>query len=616
MHSSLAAEPPLGLELIANGFSNPVLVTHAPNDSNRIFVVEQVGRIKQVDLNTLTVSVFLDITSRVITGGERGLLGLAFHPDYQTNGQFYVNYSGAGVPFGRTVISRFNVSANPNIADASSEFVILTVNQPEANHNGGMIAFGPNDGFLYIGMGDGGGAGDLHGPKGNSQDTLNFLGKMLRIDVDGGSPYAIPASNPFTAPGGFPDEVWAYGLRNPWRWSFDRLTGDMYIGDVGQNLWEEIDFEPAASAGGVNWGWRLKEATHCFNPAVNCDPNGITTDPILEYLNDINTCSVTGGYVYRGCDIAALQGAYFYADFCTGEVWTIRYDGNSITDTTLHFNLGLVSSFGEDAQGEIYICDFIGGAVSKVVPVGPPDICNAPPDTFFLDIDMQAVAAPEPPSGEQAMPVDELQGVVILCSAPNTGEYFLRLMAIKDASGDLSGLVVEALIPPNPCNLPVSVMSSVHFMPGNMLVLNHDLAVRNIAVSFSGENGTPSLGQWQDFPFLAKPADVGEATDLAEIPGAEFDDGQPRLYISTDKGMILMIGRDVTGAIMLEDTLTPSDGSPISSMAPIPQQTYLALGAWADGVLMGVHPCFTPRTPQFSFVHPNLTSGADFAGFE
>ncbi|MFG0331182.1 MAG: PQQ-dependent sugar dehydrogenase [Phycisphaerales bacterium] len=353
---------------VAQGLSSPLFATGAPNDSDRLFILEQsTARIRIVEDGSLLTTPFLDIGARASGGGERGLLGLAFHPEYESNGEFFLNYTNNS---GDTVVSRFNVTGDPNVADPNSEFILMTIDQPFSNHNGGMIAFGP-DGYLYIATGDGGSAGD---PGNRAQDGSSLLGKMLRIDVDGGSPYGIPADNPFVNDPNFLDEIWSYGLRNPWRWSFDRGTGDMYIGDVGQFLWEEIDFQPANSAGGENYGWRLKEGNHCFNPPTNCDPGGLT-DPIYEYSHGSGRCSVTGGYVYRGSSIPLLQGTYFFADYCAANIWSFRYENgnvNEFTDRTSELDpdgslsIRSITSFGEDTDGELYIVDG-GGEVFKVV---------------------------------------------------------------------------------------------------------------------------------------------------------------------------------------------------------------------------------------------------------
>ena len=360
-------------ERVASGLSRPVFVTAPPGDTLRLFIVEQFSaRIKIRKGDVVLATPFLDINDLVIdSGNERGLLGLAFHPDYVLNGYLFVNYTDNA---GNSVIARFTVSSNPDLADPGSSVILLTILQPYANHNGGMMAFGPNDGYLYISMGDGGSSGD---PENRAQDDGELLGKMLRIDVDSGPPYGIPPDNPFVGAGDPLDEIWAKGLRNPWRFSFDRMTGDLYIGDVGQNTYEEIDFQPATSVGGENYGWRLKEGDHCFNPPINCDPGGLT-NPIHEYTHGGTPfrCSVTGGYVYRGTAIPDFQGTYFFADFCSDQIWSFRYDGVTLTEFTDRtaelapgggLSIGNISSFGEDGMGELYIVD-LDGEVFKLCP--------------------------------------------------------------------------------------------------------------------------------------------------------------------------------------------------------------------------------------------------------
>jgi glucose/arabinose dehydrogenase len=343
-----------------------------------MFVVEKAGRIKIVSGGSVLPTPFLNITTRVLsTSGERGLLGLAFHPNYDVNGLFYVNYTAQ--TNGRTRISRFQVSGgDPNVADPTSEAVLLEIAQPFDNHNGGMISFGP-DGYLYIGMGDGGSGGD---PGNRAQNPDSLLGKMLRIDVDTAAGYKIPPDNPFVAPDTARHEIWAFGMRNPWRWSFDRLSGDLYIADVGQDTVEEVNWQPASSPGGENYGWRFKEGDECYNPPDNCDTLVGLTDPITQYFHTSSRCSITGGYVYRGCAMPSLRGTYFYGDYCTGEVWSVRYDGVSITDSMNRSaeleraNFDLVS-FGEDALGELYMVGISSGTVFKIVPASAADSCRA-----------------------------------------------------------------------------------------------------------------------------------------------------------------------------------------------------------------------------------------------
>ena len=303
------------LDPVLAGLSSPILATHARDGSGRLFIVEQGGVVKVLQPWATTPTVFLDIGTRVVFSGERGLLGLAFHPRYETNRRFFVHYSRQ--PDGVNVIAEYRASAsNPNVADAA-ETLILSIPQPFANHNGGMIEFGP-DGFLYIGKGDGGSAND---PGNRAQNVDELLGKMLRIDIDQ-SPYASPPANPFAGATPGRDEIWATGLRNPFRFSFDRQTGDLYIGDVGQNAVEEIDFQPASSAGGENYGWRVFEGTQCtgLGPAA-CTPTTPYKFPLTQYGHTGGRCSVTGGYVYRGARASLPFGSYVFADFCTGEIF-------------------------------------------------------------------------------------------------------------------------------------------------------------------------------------------------------------------------------------------------------------------------------------------------------
>ncbi len=328
-----------------------------PDDtSDLMFVTEQRGIIYAFSANnTQQVDIFLDITNRVNRGGnEEGLLGLAFDRDYEENGYFYVYYSAENPR--RSVISRFNVNQEDgDVADPESEIIIMEVEQPYSNHNGGQLAFGP-DGYLYIGLGDGGSAGD---PEGNGQKLGTLLGSIVRIDVSGLSgpgDYEIPADNPFVDTAGARAEIWAFGLRNPWRFSFDSETGLLWAGDVGQGLWEEIDI----IAKGANYGWNTMEGLHCYSPASDCDQSGLTL-PIAEYDHS-QGCSVTGGYVYQGDQIASLQGYYVYGDYCSGNIWALNYDGNTVTENMLLVDSDLsITSFGEDLAGNLYILDRQGG---------------------------------------------------------------------------------------------------------------------------------------------------------------------------------------------------------------------------------------------------------------
>jgi hypothetical protein len=353
----------LELQLVASGLGSPLYLT-APAGDPRLFIVEQAGRIRIVETGQLLARPFLDIRDRVASGGEEGLLGLAFHPNYASNGYFYVNYTNLNGARDTlyTLIERYTVSADPDSADSASHREILRIVQPYSNHNGGLVMFGPDE-MLYIGMGDGGFGGD---PQNRAQNPDSLLGKLLRIDVDHGDPYAIPPSNPFATSGGAP-EIWALGLRNPWRFAFDRAAGLLYIADVGQNLWEEVSVAPAGQ-GGLNYGWRIMEGTHCFNP-TSCSAIGLV-QPAVEY-GHADGCSITGGFVYRGTRAPSLVGQYFYSDYCSGWLRSFSYANGAVTGQTswsLNVSLGNVLSFGEDSAGELYVLSG-GGSVYRIAPV-------------------------------------------------------------------------------------------------------------------------------------------------------------------------------------------------------------------------------------------------------
>lgn len=337
-------------------------MTHAGDGSGRLFLVEKAGRIHIVAEGRIRPTPFLDIRDRVdAEASERGLLSVAFPPDYAATGVFYVNYTARGG--GDTVVARYRLSADPDRADPASEQVILRIAQPAANHNGGQLQFGP-DGYLYVGMGDGGAAGD---PWDNAENLQVLLGKLLRLDVrprnEPGFTYAIPPDNPFVGRGA--GEIWAYGLRNPWRFSFDRLTGDLYIADVGQNRWEEVNVVPAGSLGGQHFGWDTLEGSHCFEPPRDCDPTGKVL-PVAEYGHDLG-CSITGGYVYRGERYPNLRGMYLFGDFCSGLIWGLFRNHEDAWETRqLLASRVNIASFGEDEAGELYVLD-LGGEVYRVV---------------------------------------------------------------------------------------------------------------------------------------------------------------------------------------------------------------------------------------------------------
>jgi glucose/arabinose dehydrogenase len=364
----LPAANDLTLQLVTPNLTSPLFMTAAPGDTSRLFIVEQGGTIRIFDVNggSLLPTPFLNIAGVITSGGEEGLLGMAFDPNYGANGRFYVFYTNTS---GNLVIARFERSAgNPDLANPASGFVLQTIPHPNfSNHNGGMLAFGP-DGCLYAGTGDGGGSGD---PDNNGQTISSRLGKLLRIDPStGGACSNNGVINPFVLIGGAP-EVWSLGLRNPWRFSFDRQTGDLYIGDVGQNAREEINVSVAPNAGRqTNYGWRLMEGLLCFNPSSNCNQGGLTL-PVLEYPHASGACSVTGGYVYRGVASPSLRGTYFYADYCAGFVRSFRFQ-NGLATNQLEWPLlsppgGFITSFGEDALGELYVITQSGG-LWRIVP--------------------------------------------------------------------------------------------------------------------------------------------------------------------------------------------------------------------------------------------------------
>lgn len=362
-----AAFPQISLSTVAGGFAQPVHVTHAGDGSGRIFVVEQAGRIRILDNGTVLPAPFLDLASlnppRLVAGGEQGLLSVAFPPGFAAKGYFYVDYTRT--PEGATVVARYRVSAgDANVADPASEEVILAIPQPFANHNGGQLAFGP-DGYLYIGMGDGGSGGD---PLNNGQSPGTLLGKLLRIDVESGTaPYGIPPTNPFLDNAAYRPEIWALGVRNPWRFSFDRGTGDLYIGDVGQGSFEEIDFQAAGDPAGRNFGWNIMEGGSCYPPGtVGCNRTDLA-HPVFVYDHSLG-CSVTGGHVYRGSAIPSLQGVYLFGDLCSTRIWGIRRNGASWDNALLANNTTLtITTFGEDESGNVYVVNYANGDLLKIL---------------------------------------------------------------------------------------------------------------------------------------------------------------------------------------------------------------------------------------------------------
>lgn len=376
--ASPEAWPTITVKELSSGLSSPVLLTHAGDNSGRAFIVQRAGQIRIWKSGALQPGAFVDISGKVLCCGEQGLLGLAFPPDFAVRKHFYVYYTNKN---GDNQVSRFKVGNNPDQADPASETLILYLSHPvNTNHNGGQIAFGP-DGYLYIGTGDGGGGGD---PQGNAQNPASLLGKILRIDVgdrpapiapqmsfrfylpliargsSGSNPYLIPSDNPYVGQASYRPEIWALGLRNPWRFSFDRSTGDLYIADVGQEQMEEVNFQPANNRGGQNYGWDILEGTQCFTPSTGCTPPSGYVAPVATYTHGSDNCSVTGGFVYRGSAYPALRGIYFFADFCSGKIWEMQRQNQDWQTNLTQETVPHPSSFGENQAGELFILSLDG----------------------------------------------------------------------------------------------------------------------------------------------------------------------------------------------------------------------------------------------------------------
>lgn len=348
--------PQIALERVVNGLNDPLYLTHAGDGSGRLYVLEQPGRVRVLEEGRLVEQPFLNLTDRVISqGDEQGLLGIAFAPDFETSGIFYLHYTAE--PDGHTVLARYRIlDGDPRRGDPASEEVLLTVEQPFANHNGGALLFGP-DGYLYLALGDGGSGGD---PGNRAQNLEVLLGKILRLDVSQPGAYRIPPGNPFVDKPGR-DEIWAYGLRNPWRISFDRETGDLYIADVGQNEIEEVNFQPASSPGGENYGWRVYEGSKRYSEGEVAN----AVFPVAEYTHEEGGCAITGGYVYRGEAVPDLVGTYLYGDYCSGKIWGLQRRGEQWQSSLLLDTGANITSLGEDEPGELYVVDR-GGVIYRI----------------------------------------------------------------------------------------------------------------------------------------------------------------------------------------------------------------------------------------------------------
>lgn len=498
----------LSLQSFATGLSQPVSLANAGD--SRLFAVEQDGYIRIIQSNGTVVSTaFLNITDRVNSAGsEQGLLGLTFHPNYATNGYFYVNYTSND---SRTRISRFQVTGNPNVADPNSEEILLTVTQPYSNHNAGDIHFGP-DGYLYIPLGDGGSGGD---PQNNAQTMTTLLGKITRIDVNNGpgaaadckgagtGNYTIPNDNPFiTGAGGNCDEIWALGLRNPWRSSFDAWTGDLWIGDVGQNAWEEVDFQPVYSDGGENYGWRCYEGNHTYNTS-GCGPIGNYVFPVFEYDHNSGRCSISGGYVYRGSQYPAMFGHYLVTDYCTGHFWDVAPDGQGGWTTTQHNNLTAFgrSAFGENSSEQLFVVNRSQGTVERVA-----DATTTSP-ALFVTLDGPATYETGDP-------------VVYTLTITNTGNAAATNLTVRNwlptgatyvSGGTYSGGVVSW----NIANLAAGNSTNVQYtVTGNQTLFNNRFGVTSTQVNANGSGAVetvflaPVLGISKSGPASAAPGDL------------------------------------------------------------------------------------------------------------
>ena len=459
---SLVAQPYL------TGFVKPVVMTHCGDD--RLFIVEQDGRIRIVLNDTVMVTPFLDINPQVISvGQEQGLLGLAFHPDYKQNGFFYVNYTNNS---GHTTISRFSVDpADSNHALVNSQLILMVINQPYTNHNGGCLAF-DKDGYLYIAMGDGGSAND---PQNRAQNKKQRLGKILRIDVNHGVLYSIPPDNPFVNDTAFLPEIWNIGTRNPWRVSFDRVTDDFWIGDVGQNLWEEVDFQAADSPGGENYGWRCYEATHVFDTA-GCQPVNAFTDPVHEYAHSGLNCSVTGGEVYRGSRYANLFGMYVFSDFCLPTFRTIKKTGNQFVYASNNLWQGAgISSFGSDLAGQLYVSNLYNGEVRKIV-----DTSSCVPVAWLSDSDTLRICDSSgnlwTPNDDSVLYVWYQNGTLLSGSTSNVlpvvqnGTYVVSVYSLRTGCLNADTVYVELLGAPPVAS--ISGLNSLYCVYDNPVMLS------------------------------------------------------------------------------------------------------------------------------------------------
>lgn len=533
----------------------PLDIRFPPDNSGRMFIVEQRGRVRIVKNGALQDGQFLDWRSKVSCCGERGLLGLAFSPNFSANGIFYLNYTDTQ---GTTIVSRLRAaSGNPDLADAASEQVILRVAQPFSNHNGGNLVFGP-DGYLYIGLGDGGSAGD---PQNNGQRPDALLGKMLRISVEGQETYSVPPDNPFVNSSGYRPEIWATGLRNPWRYSFDRETKDLWIADVGQGRAEEVSFQPASSRGGENYGWRRLEGLECYPPGSSCDRPG-TTLPILEYGRSLGQ-SVTGGYVYRGSRYPALRGFYLYGDFGTGNLWAVQRQGSGWDNRLVLATGRLISSFGEDEAGELYLADYNGGIYL---------IAAAAPSTSSAAVVNAASFGPGLAPGSLATVFGS--GITSLPGIVQAGSFPLP-QTLAGTSVSLNGIAA-----------PIIAVAAVNGQEQINFQVPYELSgvsTASLVITANGQSSSP-----------------------VSVPIASL---QPEIFTITRKGANITIW--ATGAGPVSNTPMTGRPAPVSPLAElIAQPVVTAGGAAASVTFAGLAPNFAGLYQINATLPPGAGAGA------